>query len=224
MKYVLLLLIAFGTMITFAVTGAQLFYNLNESNELKINVNAESFALVTGEQIGPSIDCTDHQPPPGVIGQTMSYQSFSGNPFGDSTSSTFSFKLPLNRYANFPVVAPADGYLRKNSFEQPLAIYTPSSYTVSLSKCPGDFNVNSTDVGRGRCVVGGQQPGGATTPVLRWATKANPTATDLALKCILDSDETYYLNIIHSTIPPYSQPACVDAPGCGVLFTELLDN
>ena len=218
MKQLLLLLFAFDSM------AAQYFYDLDETAELKINVDAENASLVSGALIGPETDCILHQPPVGTTAQTMSYEAFSGNPFGDSTSSSFSFAIPINKYATFPVTTPLTLYLRKNSFEQPTANYTPASYTVSLSKCPGDFNVSSPDVGRGRCVVGGQYAGGSTAPVLRWTTKDNPSPTDLVVKCILEKNTLYYLNIIHSTVPPYTDSVCTDASGCGVLFTELIDN
>ncbi|TDR20810.1 hypothetical protein [Marinicella litoralis] len=175
--------------------------------------------------ITSSAACQSHPPPAGTseqFGQT--YVGVTGQQFGDATSSSANFSIDKNKYVALQVTAPTSLYLRKNSFEQPTANFTPASYTVSLSKCPGDFNVSSNDVGRGRCVVGGQQAGGSTTPVLRWTTKTNPTSTDLALKCVLDPGDTYYLNIIHATTPPYSQTVCSDSTKCGVLFTELIDN
>ncbi len=219
MKYLIMIILPFRLM------SAQLDYEMDDTSIIKFNISNESVNLVSGDSSGgPNADCTNHQAPAGISRLTLDYESMSGFTFGNATSSSFSFLIPRNTYATFPVTAPNSLLLRKNSFEQPTANFTPATYTVSISKCPGDFNVSSSNVGTGRCVVGGQQAGGATTPVIRWTTTTNPSQIDLALKCILDRNETYYLNIIHSTIPPYSQSSCGNSNGCGVLFTELLDN
>jgi hypothetical protein len=83
--------------------------------------------------------------------------------------------------------------------------------TITISECPGDFNVH---LNQARC----KSSGTATGP-LYWSdmSDANPQ-----LYCKIERNKIYYLNIVHSNdSPDYQSSGCVLYPNinfCGILM------
>ncbi len=133
-------------------------------------------------------DCSQASPPAGTSPHILdTYSDYVGSPFGYSQSATNSDDLPRNKY---------------------IALEVLTIYTVSLSRCPGDFTNQGVE---GVCT--------RTNLItnLNWSTRSNANP---GIECALEPGQIYYLNIIHSQTAPYSQTSCSDFQ-CGVLFTEV---
>ncbi|MFK8012161.1 MAG: hypothetical protein AB8B80_08990 [Marinicellaceae bacterium] len=91
----------------------------------------------------------------------------------------------------------------------------PSGYTVSISECPGDFNVH---LNQPACLK--------SAATFRWTTTPNPPGP-AGFFCELDQNKTYYLNIVHSTNAQndnYGTSSCLaqTANSCGHLAAQNL--
>ena len=62
----------------------------------------------------------------------------------------------------------------------------PQAYTVSISECPGDFNVHLSQTA---CKT--------NAATFKWSTTPNPPGPP-GFFCELEKNKTYYLNIVHS--------------------------
>lgn len=169
--------------------------------------------------------CASHPSPPGTTGINATYASLndSGEIFGEAHAEQATFGIDENKYYSISFSAPNGSKQVELGFENAEANFTTAPYSVSVSKCPGDFNVTGatntggSDVGRGLC----KKSGGAFT--LRTITTTSPTPLEEALSCILEAGQPYYLNIIHSNSAPYSSTSCNDNGNpaeCGVLYVE----
>lgn len=137
-----------------------------------------------------------------------------GIAFGQATGVIINYSLDKNKYTGMIFTAPASAMNKKIDFEEGTpGNGGPAAYTVSISKCIGDFTVH---LDQPRCKVGG------ITPSLKWSTNVNNPAL---FSCILQPGEVYYLNIVHSTneINNYVPSSCPSNSGCGVLLNELIN-
>lgn len=168
--------------------------------------------------VNASVDpvCSNFNPPPGTTddnaGITFEGLTTGGASIGSAQALSINFEVSRNKYWAIRTDMPSTSMSRKESFTEPFGNTTRAGYTVSLSKCPGDFS-GSSQTTNGRCVVSGGNVS------LRWTTDQSQSPT---FRCIVEPGETYYLNVIHSLSTPYSTTDCSDTE-CGVLFQETLD-
>lgn len=161
-------------------------------------------------------NCSSFSPPPGTSndnpGVTFEDLTVAGASIGSAQSLSINFEIRRNKYWAIKTTFPNDIMSRKETFTEPFSNTTRAGYRVAISKCPGDFS-GSAQSSNGRCAISGG------TLSLRWTTDLTQSPT---FRCLIEPGETYYLNIIHSIIEPYSQTDCSDTE-CGVLFQESLD-
>ena len=132
------------------------------------------------------------------------------------TSNQRRLRLVPNQYAAIRFDTPADLSAAHNGIFQaePLIGYNTATRLMSISRCPGDFNVENLEPGCIRSLSG--------TDGFRWQGISHAT------RCALEPGQTYYLNFVYTDAPvgtPPSQitPGCV--PGsigyCGNLHTHV---
>gem|GEM_PF-7024592 len=201
---------------------------INSSSTFSISCT-NSDGLTDSDSISISVAgnpaCASHPAPSGTTGINAAYASMndSGGIFGQSHAEQATFGIDENKYYAIAFNAPTGTKQVELGFENAEANFTTATYSVSVSKCPGDFNVTGStnsggsDVGRGLC----KKSGGAFT--LRTITTNNPTNIEEGFSCILEAGQPYYLNIIHSSAAPYTTTSCNDNGNpaeCGVLYVE----
>lgn len=165
-----------------------------------------------------SANCTNQ--PPVQLQRDTGFTSYSGATGGlvpgSATGAIASYKLDRNKYSALAFPSPGAGESHKVDFEQGIpGNGGPAAYTIAISECPGDF---TTHLNQARCFNQGSE----TT--IKWTTDPNDPL--LVLKCLLEPNKNYYLNIVQSvdTNGGYQNSDC---PGnqveCGVLFVEVMD-
>lgn len=179
--------------------------------------SATSYTVDYAPDNGPVVDCSAHLPPPntsngnpGVLFEEL--PGTGGGSIGYVQARSINFEMNTNTYWAIKTTFPNELISRKESFTEPFGNTNRAGYTVSISSCPGDFASNSPDT-NGRCVVSG----GNISIIWSTDSSSNPI-----FECILNPGNTYYLNVIHSLVPPYSLSDCKEQD-CGVLFQETLN-
>lgn len=140
---------------------------------------------------------------------------FPGSEF-PGTTNNFGFYLPQGRFAAMQFTVPSHfGNSTQGSWS--LAPITSNAYGaglmyITVSKCPGDFDVANFADDPGCATLYSSNEGTHTT---RWSTDPN------SARCTLTPGESYYMNVAFiaseniSTFPP-EQSSCGGRPNCGV--------
>ena len=199
--------LALSMLFTATLSQSATVINIDEFTTFEFNTTTETATLSSSKAV-EGYDCLPYQPPASANPELLtSYNNFTGFDFGYYQSGTSTYEIRTQKFIALEVVTPVEGLKRKEVFEEPLANTNPAIYTVSISRCPGDFSAQTTE---GICVKTGQAMS------LNWSTKidANPN-----IECALEQGEKYYLNIIHSANPPYTTSTC-NFSDCGLLFRE----
>jgi len=156
-----------------------------------------------------SSECSNQPAPAGLIEQ-RDPESFedTGIIWDVTIGNTGGYRLIRDQYSALDFVSPSGNSSKRIFFENGTPNNgPPANYTIAISECPGDFN---THLNQTRCKRSGQ------TPSLSWTT--DPANANN--RCLLEKNKQYYLNIIHSLDPPYTNSVCSSASGCSVLFQQ----
>ena len=133
-----------------------------------------------------------------------------------SIGSSIKLNIKENKYVAARFTTPNEGIDAQflSQFPSNFEGAPPSGYTVSISECPGDFNVHLN-----------QPACKKASSSFRWTTSVNPTVGN-GFFCELEQNKTYYLNIVHSTNQGnnnYQTTTCLSpANSCGHLSAQNL--
>lgn len=149
-----------------------------------------------------TVDCSNVTYPPGLSQVIGIYRDFnSGNNFGETTNTALLANVNTSDYlvlSDFSM--PTPDFRRRMIFNNaPTNVNLMADATVSISECPGDFTAAAT----------------CTMPVNNQSVLFFSNITDDENHpsrdyCILDSEKTYFYNLIMSLDPFNTEPTCND--------------
>ncbi len=164
-------------------------------------------------------NCSSNVYPQGLsLGQATYIEINDNQQFGESTNTSFLLNMNTSQFfalSGFQYDA-IDSRRRIVIADAPTNFRLMGQGTMSISECPGDFTNTA------KCVIPISRSGANRT--VRISTRL----TDIGdpLYCVVDPNETYFVNFVHSPDPGVVQPECDSAQNqtCAVFYSEALLN
>lgn len=136
--------------------------------------------IANGTPVGGTYDGTYSQLVGAAGGQFIAFPGIYGN--------SFKFSLTKNQYISASFDSGQPNALGAFSFTTPGNFAGPgaTALTVTISECPGDFNVH---LGQSKC------KGGGVNGTFKWS---DLSSADPNQYCILEQNKQYYINFVHA--------------------------